>query len=174
MSAAVDSLRGKAARLLDQARDAETKAAEAAQGIEDRNAQRRKDFWADGVERTHTAQANSTAARDAFTAAVADGGDVLGAYLTYAKAHSEFVYLNNAAASALVVQVDHYGKPTPDGTGQSVYPGGLTPIYDKAPQSFVDLYAKAVAGAVETHRADFSRAYTAPLTDSLEPDPDNG
>jgi hypothetical protein len=80
---ALDTLRAKAQKAADALRDAETKAADEAAAIRDRNAQRRRDFWSDAGTRCQDARRAAGAARKKVVDLVA-AGDMPAALTAYA------------------------------------------------------------------------------------------
>jgi hypothetical protein len=87
----LDTLRTKAQKAADALRDAETKAADEAAAIRERNAQRRADFWSDAGIRCLDARRAAGAARQAVVEHVAAGDmqDALTAYSDYVRRVAE-------------------------------------------------------------------------------------
>jgi hypothetical protein len=81
---ALDTLRQKAEKAADALRDAETKAADEAAAIRERNAQRRTEFWSNAGTRCQEARRAVSAARATVVDSVA-AGDMQGALSAYSE-----------------------------------------------------------------------------------------
>jgi hypothetical protein len=172
---AVDTLRARAAKLADQLRTAEAKAEAEQAEVTARNAERRTAHWE--TARTNTLprlQQAATDARTAFSQVVADGGDVLGSYLTYRRAYVEHQTVRNACADALAVYVhDLTGKPNEPGdrSGRATYPDGLG-VSHSDPEPFARMLEDATMAADRAHAQMALADVQAPLQAALEPEDD--
>lgn len=172
---AVATLRAQAEKLAEQLTKAQAKHAAEQAEIRGRNEQRSQEFWTKVRTETVPAALQAVAdARDAFPEAVANGGDVAGAYATYCKAHAANEAIVNAACWALArFENDLTGEPNPPGdrTGRAVYPEGLTPSNDK-PAEFVTMLQDATAAVAEAHARATLAELRQPLQDQLEAEDD--
>jgi hypothetical protein len=170
---ALDTLRAKAQKAADALRDAESKAADEAAAIRDRNAERREAHWQKVAGDVLPVLAESVqGCRQAFTKAVekGDGAEVLSAYLRHRRAFVQHAMVTNACAREQAVYVDKYtGKPTSDGTGQATYPHGIRPINSR-PQEFLIMLDNALEAADQAHTAAIRRQVVTPLEQQLEPE----
>jgi hypothetical protein len=175
MSTRATTLRDKAAKMLQQAREAEQAHAEHVEQAEERNHERTVAHWQHVAdEQLPALRRESAATRDRFRAAVADrdGAGAVAAYVEHVAASLAARAVQNAAAHALSWTVDLYsGKRMDwrDRSGTVQYPDGLQPSHASNVPSFADMLAEAAENVGQTHAQQTLAGVRAPLLEQLEP-----